>query len=451
MSDALVILFAVIIITFIIASFAKPAYAVGLLVCSFTFEKWLQANSGFFLEHDQIVNYASGIVMMIAVYVAYMRGRSALTNYPAVGKVILLLYGMAILSILWSIDSGTTSRFIKSALPYIAVNIVATPLVVSDADDLRDALKSTLVFGSLVVLMIIFSGTWDVRGLQLASEEIVLGRLNEEEGGALSLATTGGYVAIIAMLMNFDRQAMFWRIARWGLLVAGMFLVVRSQSRGQLVGVILSILVFLPISRRVGNARNNTGLIAAMGGMILVTYKLYDAYFLKWRFEAEHVTRAYEEGRLEPVKILLSHMWEEGPVYWLLGLGNSVCFSSKVPTQGYPHFVLFEVLGEEGFIGFVLFLLIPILMLVSAKRIWPIIRHNNELRGLFAVTGSLFFFELLLSCKQGSLLRAHNLMAFAVMGGIFALSLRRQYQAYVAQYTGSYSSDALPAAPPAQA
>ena len=140
--------------------------------------------------------------------------------------------------------------------------------------------------------------------------------------------------------------------------------------------------------------------------------------------------------------------WASGsPFTWIFGLGSSASFSDTL-LGGYPHLVAAEALAELGVIGFSLLMTIWVL---TAKNLWKLGRRLAEFpeeRGLVAVLGALFLFELVLTFKQGSLLGNYFSFGFAMMIGRLEI-VTRPYDAYrtggfpvlPAEADGEYASD----------
>ena len=82
-----------------------------------------------------------------------------------------------------------------------------------------------------------------------------------------------------------------------------------------------------------------------------------------------------------------------------------------------------EILAEEGLIGAVLYIAILIVTLLNIRRIYRIVRDDPVARGTLAAISALFFYEFLLSRKQGSLLGSLYVFAFSIIIGKFERQL----------------------------
>ena len=241
----------------------------------------------------------------------------------------------------------------------------------------------------------------------------------------MSIASLAGYVVLIAMLMNFRGVGRVWQILRWGLVVIGVVMSIRSGSRGQLFAMTGSTILFLPMSRRISSTK---GFVATLAGAVSVgalIMWLYGQYAIWERWEWESMVEAYQSSRAEMVGALLAAWLDSSPVYWLIGLGSSAAYDPGI-VGGYPHVVLIEVLCEEGLVGFVLFCGIVVLSMRSILRVYGASAPYPDARGVLAALGALFLFVFVLSFKQGSMLGSPYLFAFAVMLGKFEQLVNRQ-------------------------
>ena len=103
-------------------------------------------------------------------------------------------------------------------------------------------------------------------------------------------------------------------------------------------------------------------------------------------------------GRMEMAQTML-WTWINDPFAILFGLGNSSSFHI---VGVYPHIVPIEILTEEGFIGFAVYISI---VMMAFSSIWWLIRWsglNRELRDLVANYGAMMLYMFMLSLKQGS-------------------------------------------------
>jgi hypothetical protein len=419
--------------TLLIMSVFRPAVAISAILCTYGLEQWAQSKQEFFFTHGTLTNYVTCAVLVIALVSKFFRGEPILRGYPAVGRVTLALFGFTLLSILWSIyREGSIDQWVIQ-WPYIFTVIILSPLLVTSADDLRVGFMSTLALGSVLLLLLMVQTQWEGRQIVL-SRGVMIGTVISKYGNPLAVATLAGYVALIALLLNFSGLARFWQLTRWGIIALGLAASIRSGSRGQLFGLLIAATVFLPMSRRITNIRGFIATVISVALMLVAAQWAFDSFSEARRWQSQNMLEAYESGRIGQSLIVLEY-WISRPAYWLIGLGTSACFDPRI-IGFYPHVVFVEVLAEEGLIGFALLWMVVILTFRSLARLFRVLRDDRQQRGLLAATGALFLFEVILSFKQGSLLGNPHAFAFAIMLGQYEQALTRQQQLAYTQDTG---------------
>jgi hypothetical protein len=401
----------------------RPAMALGGILCTYGLEQWSQSQSAFFVEHGTLTNAVTLSVLLLALVIKIRRGERILRWTP-VSKAAVVLLGFALVSVLWSpYFEGSVEQWRKQA-PYILSFIVLSPLLITRPEDIKDAFQSTLVFGSILLLLLMFTTQVQAggRGIQMATEMQVADGVTISSGNPLAIASLSAYVALLAILMNFKHKSLWWSLARWIIVIIAMILMVRSGSRGQLIVFLMILPGFAVMSWRPRSPLKLASL--AMGLIFLVTVSGWvlteyaDAN--RWNidtFRAE-VADSKQAVRLNYVHRLIDY-WNQSPAYHaVVGLGNSAAFDPDIIGE-YPHVVLVEVLAEEGVVGLVLFVAFVFLTCRSLWRLYLLAARDPVWRSLVAVAGALFIYEFMLSFKEGSLIGNVYMFTFAVMLGRF--------------------------------
>ncbi|MEM6561493.1 MAG: hypothetical protein AAF656_07815, partial [Planctomycetota bacterium] len=183
------------------------------------------------------------------------------------------------------------------------------------------------------------------------------------------------------------------------------------------LAMLIAGLTFIAYSRRIGSWKGLFGSVFAVCVFALVSAFLLEAMVGGTeRWSPQRMVTVYGSTRLSMAGDLLQAWLEAGPLAWVFGLGIAASFDPTI-NGVYPHLVMAEALGELGLIGFVLLWLVVIFAGRSLYRLWPAVKDYPEARGLVAVIGALFFFNVILSFKQGSLLDSHSTFAFAIILG----------------------------------
>jgi probable O-glycosylation ligase (exosortase A-associated) len=234
---------------------------------------------------------------------------------------------------------------------------------------------------ALVWLMVISLGYFGVRG------------------GVFTLITGGGYIVfgppetmitdrnalavgllVTLPLMNYLRMASPYKVVRWGLVAAmvlTLFAVVGSQSRGALLGLAATALVFW--------LRSSAKLVSGIAIAVAVAGAV--AFMPASWTERMHTIETYQEdqsamGRLKIWKAAFA-LAVERP---LVGAGFRAVYQQdivdRVATDTMAradHSIWFEVLGEHGFIGFAVWLGILLAGVFYSFRIVSLARDRPDL------------------------------------------------------------------------
>jgi O-antigen ligase len=235
----------------------------------------------------------------------------------------------------------------------------------------------------------------------------------------LAIAQLGAIVFVISVLFFRWRGAA--GLVALGLMAISAVLVIKTGSRGQLISMILAAMLFFPISRGWSLSRGTlVGLGAAALAIAAIWTFLPDLSNLlstqEGRFDAERAMEDYET-RVAAADRLLDVYLSSGVLVLLFGLGNSASFAPQV-VGFYTHIVPVEILCELGAVGFLLFvgaLGFTVRALIRLASIMSSPQISSETRRAVACLSALALIELLLSFKQGSLVRDVNLFLFPIL------------------------------------
>ncbi|MCS6325942.1 MAG: O-antigen ligase family protein [Nitrospira sp.] len=376
-----------------------PAVALAGVLCMFGLEQWGQATTTFFAQHQTATNLLIGGLLMLALTIQLFRkGFTMLAGYPLVGWLVLALFVYAFASAQWAPRADISLDLWATRWPYVMTFIVLSPLLITTSQDLRAANVALLITGGTLTLLLLFFLKWENR-------LIVLGH---GVGNPLAVSTMAGMVALIAILADPWPESKLWIPIKWPLILVCISLVVRSASRGQLLGVLIVSVACLPISRRLHSMKQFVVLGLLVVFLAGVTSWAIEEFSSKQTY-GNRESRWSGEGAKEDVygrlnnAIRLVQLAYESPETTLLGLGNSASYDPRI-LGIYPHFVPLEVLAEEGIIGFVLYVLILYSLLKSIVRSYRLAGDHQSDRLLLGGLIGLCMFTLLLSFKQGSLL-----------------------------------------------
>jgi hypothetical protein len=394
-------------------SIRKPAFALGAFLCMFGLEQWGTAKIGFVASHASFTNYLATAIVMIAFAVRLLRGRGLRVVNGPIHLSAILLYTYAAVTVVWTPAPDIAMEEWRAQAPYLLVSILVLPLLVQDVDEAAEGLRGTLIAAAILSAALVFLVEWGFRSIE---SDVFAGVAIRSP---LAVAQLGAVVFLLSMIY------MPWRglyaVVAIGLIAISVILVIKSGTRGQLIAMIAGAFLFVPMARGWSISRGSVlWLIAAvMLGAIWATL-LPDLSSVLTdqgdRFDTDEAVVDYEE-RMTNARILLEHYLSSDIPGLLFGLGSSASFSPRI-IGFYPHVVAVEVLCELGVVGFSLFIAIAALTVRAIIRFMNTISQlpaRTDARRVVASLAALAFLELLVSFKQGSLIRDINLLLFPVL------------------------------------
>jgi len=394
-----------------------PPVALAALLCLFALKQWAQSVNAFFSLHGTLTNYLVASIVIVALVVMFFRNKPILASYPPAGWLVLALFSYSLMSILWVSNPEITYKVWLIELPYIITIILLSPLLISSTESISEGLMAFLPLGTLLALLLLFTSKWTDRGVELMG----ISRLRSQ-GNPLAVAEMAGYLMSAVVLLNFKGKWRTWQFLRWFIAAACLALAAKSGSRGQFFTMMLAAAVYLPMSRRITNPLHVVVLIVGLTFLAILGDWAFHSFStagdLRWQTAK---MQQDVSGRFTAAFKLLE-VWYKSPSAIMFGLGNSASFDPSI-IGFYPHVVPLEILGEEGIVGFFLFLTSIGITLRSIFRSYKIVRFDSSKRGILAVIGAIFSFELLLCLKQGSMFGSPYLFAFMIILGKYELLL----------------------------
>ena len=400
---------------FAVLTIKWPGVAPGVAMTGYVLEQVAFSRSVFFALNDTFMNYAIGVLLIWALVVRHIKGLPTLKPLPAAAWPVFGLYALAALSSLWSIYPEHTTGVIFTTFIYFVVLCVFVFMSVATLGDLRQALFTMMILSFFLLLTLALFTRWGYRGPQYITGLTEDGR--PKEGNPLAVAGLAGHAALVALLLNFRGIERPFQVLRWGIVLLGVAVILWTESRGQLFAALIAGVALMPLSRRISNLKGFLATGVGVGVLLYATSLIADTLVGgSERWSSDTMTSTYSATRLETAATVLDVWVNEGPVAWLLGIGYEASFDPNI-LGVYPHLVVAQTLGELGIVGFVLLLLVVIYAGMSVARMWPRVADHPQARGLVAALAAMFFFEVILSFKQGSLLTYNLAFAFAIILG----------------------------------
>lgn len=374
-------------------SIRLPGVALVGLFCMFAVEQWAQSQSSFFLERNTLINVLFALIVAFAMAVRLYRDDFRIDHYPLAATLVIILFGYAMLSTLWTYDVVNTKAIWTKWAPYVVVQVVIAPLLVVDPKDFTKIFKYQIFLGGLFAALILF-------GSEYQGRKIVLGDDNSISGNPLAVAEMAGITVFCTVLMK--RMFRFDIIIK--LIIASICIVaiVKSGSRGQLIALAFALFVAFPFVYSIENPKVLVGsvLVALILGVVVVVG--LDAYWAdSGRFSGEGMSSDYLK-RMGKIERLMT-AWIDSPAAIIFGLGNSASFNPAI-NFSYPHNVPVEILGEEGLVGAILY--VWMMMIVVRDGFYVLRRRISDRsdNAGFAIMVAIIVYLFFISLKQGNLI-----------------------------------------------
>lgn len=406
-----IVIYYIYFLLFFLCIFKYPSVSLSAVILMFGIEQWAQSSSYYFILNNTLTNYITGGLVILSIFIKIVKRESIFANYPIVGWLVISLFIYSFLTLSWSSIPEISVSLWKQAFPYIILVILLSPSLFSSTGDLSKAFTVVIFAGTLLVLILLFDSNWTYRGVQLAGSGA-----RKLMGNPLAIAETGAYVMLAAAFMNFSKGRRLWSVLRWISVAAGLALAVKSGSRGQFFAMVFVFFFFYAMG---SNRQNLSRYFALLAGFVIfgsITYWIFEVFN---QAEAGRWDSALMEhdvaGRWRGSIVLLKE-WLESPLTIVFGLGNSASYDPKL-LGIYPHVVALEVLGEEGLVGFALFLAILAMTIWNSLRSLSLAEGSSHKKGVVVTLSAITLFLLIISFKQGSLLRSLAFFASTIYLG----------------------------------
>jgi hypothetical protein len=396
-----------------LATLRWPGAAFGGVICLFGIEEWAQGSDPFFLRHHVLTNLAIGGLVMLGLAVQIFRRRLFSGSGRKLTAWVCLLFAYALVSALWAPRVDLSLNEWAVNWPYLVLEIILAPMLLCRLEDFRDGIATIAILGTALTVLLLYTVKWEYRYIVFAVHggEVI-------HGNPLVPAQLAGCTALSALFLK-PRRLGWLGMAKWAAVAFCLLLMVRTGSRGQVIGGFLALALAWPAAFRMKSAGSFLALLLGLAFIVGGGFLAYDAY---WNtFANRGVGRRWEggeigkdiSGRLDSAFVLLSH-WADDPAAIFVGLGNSASYDPRI-LGIYPHFVPLEILGEEGLIGFFLFLWIMVLAFRCIRQGFALVKADDRLRGVFGTVYGMFVYSFILSLKQGSMLGTVLLFTFAIL------------------------------------
>ena len=404
------VIFAFIFAILVLCVVRTPAMAIVGVWCMFGVEQWMQASNIFFVHHRAFVNIAMGILVVCSVVISLYKNRRISLNSHIVAWLVVLLFSYALISTTWAPRIDLSYGVWESSWPYVFTLIILVQFSITEMDDFIPVFNMLLFVGGIIVCFLLFGVEWEHRRIVLMGGHISSPNL----GNPLTVAELAGYVIFVVVLLNRTKTNIILNCAKWILACICIALIIRSGSRGQLIGVFLVLVLMLPFAYNIFKIRNSIAISFVLIIFVAICSWAFNEYWAGSNRWAVDSMKSSMGGRLDQSFFLLGH-WLAHPMTFFFGLGNSASYDPKI-IGIYPHFVPFEVLAEEGIVGFGLYIIMLFYLAKKSCQSYCSLK-KIETRRIFVVLCAMTIYSFMLSLKQGSLLGNVNFFMMAVVLG----------------------------------
>ena len=321
------IVYAAVVCILMVGCMKKPGFGLSAFLCMFGLEQWGMAKIGFVASHGSFSNYVSLATVAVAVGALLLRSRRLRVGNGLIQVLVLLLFAYSATSVLWTPAGATAVEEWRAQLPYLLVSVIVLPLLIQNLQDAKDGIYGTLLAGGILATCLAFLVEWGYRRIVSdvpSGEEIQL---------PLALAQLGAYVFVLSIIY------MRWRgwsaVIALSLVLISAILVFKTGSRGQLIAMFLSALLFAPMARGRLLSRGYVSALILAGLAVTAIWLLVpnaaDLFSAQdeSRYGAERAVDDYE-GRVAIATALFNAYASSGVLGMLFGLGSSAAFAPSV-------------------------------------------------------------------------------------------------------------------------
>ncbi len=418
----------------------RPMWAFALLVMMWTVEQLIQSYIPFFYDNGILFNvYVAGIVGIAAAR-RVLSSDSTLKEYFNITLLLTtMLYGLGLISLIWTRDSVLAREVINWLAPYIFISVYLATLLPNRIEDFDDFRKVFLIVGTLVLFFIVINPSFQFYGDRAM---VNLGGTSSR-GNPLAIAETGALLAITAALSRDRGLTGFKAVLRGAVVIIGLGIALQTGSRGNVIAGMLVIIILYPIARKSENLTQTLINLFSLLAFILIMYVAASTFITNENMQRWSIYSIMQGGSSRAM-FLQMYLTEflKSPQVWAIGFGTQ-SFSAVVP--GAPvdmvENLFAEMLFDLGIPGFTLMLLI--VGITFQKSIWMIrnaptqsARINSVLLLGFWISYALF------AAKQYNLWTGFPFFYISIVITKCALVAQREWPALDdAEYEDEYEYD----------
>jgi O-antigen ligase len=415
----------VIFLLLLILSIKQPHYALITAWCMNGLDQLTTVSSPYFERNTSLINFVIASILGVAFVRSLFHRELVPWRSKGISLFLWLLMAYTGISLLWSPAQQKGIKYwVSQGIPYFILLMIFLPHVITNLRKTHDALRLVFLATLALVAFLAFGVKWELRGLAITPFYSSTGTLVTYTS-PLSLGEFGSYLVVISGLIWTGRNN-FWRILRALGIILGLIIAVKSGSRGQFFASLIVIILCTPFTiplRKFFTPKTIIGLPILLVTLLVISSFVVtnESKFNQNRFDQDDMESS-TMVRLDMCSRLIQSAWAK-PLPMIFGLGNSASFHHEV-VGFYPHMIAIEILGEEGLLGFVLFLGLLVCSGVVIVRLL-LMDLPPQTASVCAVFIGILLLHLIISCKQGSLVTSPSLWsAFLMLERLYNIALR---------------------------
>ncbi len=402
----------------IIGAFVAPGTALAAAMCVYSFETLMQAKVPFFAAHGSFANFASAVIVMSAFISASLRGKISVRRLGLIQYSILAFYLLRLFSYFWAVDRSWWISVTGYDAPYALVYLFVLPFVYSNWKDFELGIKTTAIFGAIIIALLLLTTPMHAWGRYFDVEEGVINRYGEMERGGSPLAITelAGQVTLLMTLIAWRHAKVVWIAMKITILVVCCAIIFQTDTRGQLISLVLTMCTVVLFRWPKLDVRFLIGVPIFLVIFGLAIYWGSGFSIRAERWDPARMMEDYSGTRFVLASTLLGEWIRGTPWNFLFGMGNGIAWHY---LDVYPHMIVVEVLAENGIVGLSLYLLIIAAAAKAFLSSASMAKDNDMIRSIACCLMAMMLFDFILSFKQGGTNAIHYLLiAPALLGGL---------------------------------
>jgi O-antigen ligase len=405
------------IVCLAVAGFLRPALAVVAVLLMFPLDQWISIEAANYIKVGYFTNVLIAGIVSMAFVRAIIKSKGQLFHTGSVFWLSAILIMYALFTTIWAPSPEKVYYVWKLRAPYILLFGFLATFLVRDWTDIKDILRFFLILGTPLAGLFDFYVTWERRGFLVDG--------SYEAINPLALAQFGGVLAIAAICLRGSSTK--WMLLRGIAIALGLLLIVKTETRGQLVGAVFCLaFAYFVTHYRITNFRLVASLLAAAFVVVGAYYALKHDSTVELVGEITGKNLATGEAtermsvenaavgvtkRWEAVE-KLSEAWIASPLTIVFGLGNSASYSI---ANRYPHNIPLEILFEEGIVGLILYLALVVSVFRTCVYLLKINFPNGPDNAYVLVLPIFILYEFLMTLKQGTLISSTTFIMLIIL------------------------------------